>query len=97
MRSYLWYEDHQDAGQVSFLDVSQQCVLVQLIASAEVIASRVARRTHFMPSSLISSQLALLEPLGPDEGTQLTCHTTSSVEEVVSGIHAYLSSLPPPQ
>lgn len=50
-----------------------------------------------MPSSLISSQLALLEPLGPDEGTQLTCHTTSSVEEVVTGICAFISSLPPPQ
>lgn len=48
-----------------------------------------------MAPSLLSSQLALLEPLGPDEGTQLTCQTTSSVEEVVTSISAYISSLNP--
>lgn len=77
------------------LDVSSRCVLVQLTASAEVIAERVRNRTHFMAPSLISSQLALLEPLGPDEGTQLTCQATSSVEEVVTSICAYISSLTP--
>lgn len=48
-----------------------------------------------MAPSLLSSQLALLEPLGPDEGTQLTCQATSSVEEVVTSISAYISSLNP--
>ena len=34
----------------------------------EVIRSRLAeRRGHFMPASLLASQLAALEPLAPDE------------------------------
>jgi gluconokinase len=39
-----------------------------LLAPPELIAARVtARRDHYMPPSLLDSQLAALEPLGPDE------------------------------
>lgn len=41
---------------------------VHLAAPREAIEARMAGRTgHFMPASLLESQLATLEPLGPDE------------------------------
>lgn len=41
---------------------------VHLDGPAEVVAQRVAARTdHFMPPSLVASQVALLEPLADDE------------------------------
>jgi carbohydrate kinase (thermoresistant glucokinase family) len=43
-------------------------VAVHLVASEEVLAERMTRRRgHFMPPALLRSQLATLEPLGPDE------------------------------
>lgn len=45
-----------------------ELVYLHLDGSAAVIGERVARREgHFMPASLLASQLAALEPLGPDE------------------------------
>lgn len=45
-----------------------RAVFVHLSASTEVLASRLGGRTgHFMPSTLLDSQLATLEPLAPDE------------------------------
>ena len=46
---------------------------VHLTGSRELLAARMAGRTdHFMPSTLLDSQLATLEPLQPDEaGTAL--------------------------
>jgi gluconokinase len=41
---------------------------VHVTASPETIAQRLeSRRGHFMPASLLDSQLAALEPLAPDE------------------------------
>lgn len=41
---------------------------LHLTADREVLANRLGRRAgHFMPGSLLDSQLATLEPLGPDE------------------------------
>jgi len=41
---------------------------VHLDGSKQVIGERLSRRLgHFMPESLLDSQLATLEPLGPDE------------------------------
>ncbi|CAI8004012.1 Probable gluconokinase, partial [Geodia barretti] len=57
-------------------DLSRRCVVVQLTASQEVLTSRVAeRRGHFMPPSLVTSQLAVLEPLSAQEWPCLTCPT----------------------
>lgn len=42
--------------------------IVYLSGSADLIATRLAgRRDHFMPSALLASQLAALEPPGADE------------------------------
>ncbi|MFH8369842.1 gluconokinase [Streptomyces sp. NPDC018031] len=43
-------------------------LFLQLTADREVLADRLGRRTgHFMPETLLDSQLATLEPLEPDE------------------------------
>ena len=43
-------------------------VFIHLIGDPELLARRIgARRGHFMPPSLLPSQLATLEPLGSDE------------------------------
>lgn len=55
---------HRDVLRRSAIGV----VLVHLTAEPAVIAHRIAHRTgHFMPASLLASQLAALEPLGPGE------------------------------
>lgn len=56
----------------SYRDVLRGCghpvTVVQLQVSPEELAARVAaRRAHFMPTSLLASQIALMEPLEPDE------------------------------
>ncbi|CAL9590426.1 gluconokinase [Streptomyces sp. enrichment culture] len=48
--------------------VSPQVLFIHLHGPAELIAERIAaRRGHFMPASLLRSQFAALEPLGPGE------------------------------
>jgi gluconokinase len=48
---------------------SEESLVVELDADAETLRSRMAERTgHFMPASLLDSQLATLESLEPDEG-----------------------------
>ena len=42
-------------------------VFAHLDGPRAVLAERLARRTHFMPASLLDSQFAALERLGPDE------------------------------
>jgi carbohydrate kinase (thermoresistant glucokinase family) len=43
-------------------------VFLHLVARRDVIADRLSHRGgHFMPTSLLDSQLATLEPLAPDE------------------------------
>ncbi|HET7398899.1 MAG TPA: gluconokinase [Intrasporangium sp.] len=53
-------------------------------APDEVIRARLSRRTgHYMPSSLLESQLRLLEPLGSDE-PGVTVSAEGSTEEVIA-------------
>jgi gluconokinase len=61
------------ALKVAYRDVLREAEgtirFVFLTAPAPLLADRLARRTdHFMPASLLPSQLATLEPLTPDEG-----------------------------
>jgi gluconokinase len=56
----------------------------------EVLAERLARRTgHYMPASLLDSQLATLEPLGDDE-PGVTVPGTGEPGEVVDAVLAAL-------
>ena len=54
----------------------------------ELIAERLARRRgHFMPASLLESQLATLEEPSPDEGAWW-CDITQSPDEIVAALVA---------
>ena len=62
---------------------------LHLAGSRETIASRQASRPgHFMPSSLLTSQFATLEPLQPDE-IGVVIDVAQSVDDIVT---AYLRS-----
>jgi len=69
-------------------------VFVHVHGPRELLASRVrGREGHFMPSSLLDSQLALLEPLAPDEaGTEFDAAHSPTV--LVERIYAGLMSTP---
>lgn len=54
------YRDRIRAG-------APDAVFVELEVTPEELARRMSSREHFMPSSLLASQLAALEPLEPDE------------------------------
>lgn len=59
---------------------------VHLAGSRDVIAERMAHRPgHFMPTSLLDSQFAALEPPGADEGA-VTVDIDASVGDVVAEI-----------
>ncbi|WP_130345811.1 gluconokinase [Herbihabitans rhizosphaerae] len=75
-----WLAEHAEAGGVvscsalrrSYRDELRAAApatrFVHLDGSPEVVRRRVAGRAgHFMPESLVASQFATLEPLGPDE------------------------------
>jgi gluconokinase len=75
-----WLHQHRDTGAVascsalkrSYRDVlvadTPEAWFVHLHGDREVLAGRVAHRPgHFMPATLIDSQLHALEPLQPDE------------------------------
>jgi len=59
---------------------------VHLAGSRELIAERMARRSgHFMPTSLLDSQFAALEPPGPDEDA-VTVEIDQPLDRLVSDI-----------
>jgi carbohydrate kinase (thermoresistant glucokinase family) len=56
------------AYRSEILFAAPRAFFVHLDGSREILAGRIARRTeHFMPTTLLESQLATLEPLGADE------------------------------
>jgi gluconokinase len=69
-------------------------VFVHLDGPVRVVADRLEERTgHFMPASLLGSQVAALEPLGPDEdGVTLDLRSDpgSLVEDAVAWLEARL-------
>ena len=74
-----WLRDEQEGSVLacsalkrSYRDVlrtaSDQLCFLHLAGSPEVVTQRVGHRhNHYMPASLVGSQYATLEPLGPDE------------------------------
>jgi len=59
-------------------------LFIHLSGPREMIAARLARRKgHFMPPALLDSQLATLEPPGPDEA-HLVVDIAPKVSEVVA-------------
>ncbi|HQU68621.1 MAG TPA: gluconokinase [Albidovulum sp.] len=65
-------------------------IFLLLTGEAAVLGQRLrARQGHFMPATLLDSQLAQLEPPGPDEA-HLTIDIGTPVEEVVERMTALL-------
>jgi gluconokinase len=63
-------------------------VFVHLTGSPELLASRIAARTgHFMPATLLPSQLVTLEPLEPDEDG-FTLDVAASVDRLADEVLA---------
>jgi carbohydrate kinase (thermoresistant glucokinase family) len=75
-----WIDEHIDTGQPGVITCSalkrayrdvlrnEHVVFVHLNGTREQLLARLAtRHGHFMPTSLLDSQLADLEPPGPDE------------------------------
>lgn len=69
-------------------EVSAQVFFIYLRGSKETLTERMmSREGHFMPTSLLGSQLATLEPLEPDEpGIELdvTADIPTLVEQTIS-------------
>ncbi len=67
---------------------------VHLEAGRRVLAQRMVMRSeHFMPFTLLDSQLATLEPLGADEGG-LTIDADRSVEMIVGAAERMIRCIP---
>jgi gluconokinase len=59
----------------------QDLAFVHLVGDPATIADRMNTRAHFMPSSLLRSQLDTLEPLQPDEiGTRIDLDQSPEAE-----------------
>jgi len=72
---------------------SERVVFLHLQGSKALIASRMGGRTaHFMPTALIDSQFADLEPPGPDE-TALTYEIVLSAGEIVADARLRLAAM----
>lgn len=65
---------------------------VHLTGSPEVLAERMTHRTgHFMPTSLLPSQLATLEPLADDEDG-ITIDVSATPPEIVDAVLSRLAA-----
>ncbi|MBB4740010.1 gluconokinase [Actinoplanes octamycinicus] len=61
-----------------------EAFFVHLVLTPETATARVSGRAgHFMPSTLVASQFAILEPLGPDEDG-VGVDATLPVDEIVA-------------
>ncbi len=82
------YRDRIRAG-------ADDAVFVELLVPPVELQRRMTGRSHFMPPSLLASQLELLEHLGDDEeGVQVV--NDGSPEAVVDGIRSLLEARPTP-
>ncbi|GAB2876476.1 gluconokinase [Nocardioides pacificus] len=66
---------------------------VHLHGEESLLADRMSGREHFMPASLLRSQLETLEELEPDE-SGIALDVSSSVDEIVERAEAALRATP---
>jgi len=70
-------------------------VFVHLTGDPEVIAARIeARKHHYMPASLLKSQLAALEPLTPEERGVVLDATKLDPSELVDAVLRFVGEAP---
>ena len=73
-------------SQATSSELQDYCLLVLLHGPVDTLAARLtARKGHFMPSSLLESQLSQLE-IPDDEEQSLQCDIIKSINEIVSQI-----------
>jgi gluconokinase len=104
-----WIRERARAGRIaivtcsalkrSYRDVlrtaSPTVFFVHLSGSPELIAERMrTRRGHFMPPALLASQIATLQPLGPDE-PGVTVNVARTPDELADEIATALGLAPP--
>lgn len=89
-----WLRDHEATGGVMscsalrrsyrevLLAAAPSAVFLHLTADAEVLQRRMRSRQHFMPATLLTSQLQTLEPLEDDE-PGFAVESGQSVDSVV--------------
>jgi gluconokinase len=79
-------------------DLKGACLVVHLTADRNEIDRRLRQRHseggHYMPASLLDSQLAILEPPQPSEPGVSKVLTLSAYADLASQIEAVLSQLP---
>ncbi len=69
-------------------NAAESLCFLHLEGSKETLAERMANRSgHFMPASLLESQLATLEPPGPDE-TAITADIDQPFDKLVDALVA---------
>jgi gluconokinase len=72
-------------------EVNKPLIFVVLDGSKELILQRMKkRRNHYMPPSLLESQIADFEPPESDESF-ITCSIDNSIEQIVKRVAAHLS------
>ena len=99
-----WLADHAAGGAVvgasalkrAYRDILRESAptqyFVHLDGSPDVVARRVAGRPgHFMPASLVTSQFATLQALGPDEAG-IALDLDLSVDGLVTRAHAAITT-----
>ncbi len=75
---------------------SAELAFVHLDAGRELLESRVgARSDHFMPASLLASQLQTLEPPTPAERA-ISFDATRPAAQIAAQAAAWIATLPPP-
>jgi gluconokinase len=107
-RVSAWISDHATSGIPGIITCSafkriyrdrMRCsnvIFVHLAGSKDQIGQRLAARTdHFMPTTLLDSQLMTLEPPGPDENT-LSVAVGRKPAEVAAEIIRRLDLTPQP-
>jgi gluconokinase len=97
-----WLAQHTDGGVLSCSALKRRyrdqlrshCPRIEflhLTGSVEVIGRRQASRPgHFMPTTLLQSQFATVEPLGPDE-PGMALDVDASVESIIETFVRYLA------
>lgn len=97
-----WLTQHGDGCVLScsalkrrYRDQLRSCCpraeFLHLTGSPEVIGRRQASRPgHFMPATLLQSQFATLEPLGPDEDG-MALDVDENVESIIEAFMSYLA------
>jgi gluconokinase len=78
---------------------TEESFAIQLDADETTLRSRLEqRRGHYMPASLLESQLATLEPLEPDESGVVLNATRPErevVEQALTAVRSWHGTLPP--